>query len=165
MILLSNGKYHKIGGKFTPDIGVIAHSLAHINRFTGHFGTYSVAQHCCHVADRLPAKLQLAGLLHDACEVYLGDVSSPLKKHLTGYAALETMYLARIDQHFKVQTRHPLVVEADLRMLVTEAQAFGADVKNGYWPNAEPYAKRGRKIWSPAEAEQKFLRMFKELTE
>lgn len=60
-----------------PDI---AGSLAKINRFNGCTTTpYSVAQHCCHVARILPPELRLHGLLHDAHEAYIGDVTRPVK--------------------------------------------------------------------------------------
>ena len=63
----------------------IAHSLAQINRFTGHASRpYSVAEHSLLVADlalgeQASASVQLAALLHDAHEAYTGDVSSPVK--------------------------------------------------------------------------------------
>lgn len=65
-------------------IGDIAFATAHINRFTGHVGVYSVAEHCVHVARRVrdlggSEEEQLVALLHDATEAYCGDASSPLK--------------------------------------------------------------------------------------
>ena len=66
------------------DINDIAYAAAHINRFTGHVGVYSVAEHCVHVARRVrdlggTVEEQLVALLHDATEAYCGDASSPLK--------------------------------------------------------------------------------------
>jgi len=69
-------------GHLVPEI---AHSLAQINRFTGHCKRpYSVAEHSLLVADlaRLdgaPPLVQLAALMHDAHEAYVGDVASPIK--------------------------------------------------------------------------------------
>jgi uncharacterized protein len=77
----------------TPDvihIRDIAHHLALINRFNGATETpYSVAQHSVLVADLLLAKKQPAhvclwGLLHDAHEAYLGDLTTPVKYALFG---------------------------------------------------------------------------------
>jgi uncharacterized protein len=77
----------------TPDvihIRDIAHHLSLINRFNGATDTpYSVAQHSVLVADLLLAKKQPAdvclwGLLHDAHEAYLGDVTTPVKAALFG---------------------------------------------------------------------------------
>lgn len=59
----------------------IAHSLSMQCRFNGHTSSfYSVAQHCCLVADLVPAEHQLHALLHDATEAYVGDMVRPLKE-------------------------------------------------------------------------------------
>ncbi len=66
----------------------IAHSLARQCRFNGHCAGYlSVARHCVDVSWRLSNAnagthgLVLArwGLLHDAAETYMGDLSRPMK--------------------------------------------------------------------------------------
>lgn len=68
-----------------PTIAEIAHSLALINRFTGHARRpYSVAEHSLLVADLAAADgasaiVQLAALMHDAHEAFSGDVASPVK--------------------------------------------------------------------------------------
>lgn len=65
------------------EIAVIAHALSKLCRWTGQCREfYSVAQHSIFVAKALRPhgpRLQLLGLLHDAPEAYLGDVSRPLK--------------------------------------------------------------------------------------
>lgn len=58
-----------------PDI---ARHLAHINRYSGAAGRYSVAQHSCLVADLMPRQWRAYGLLHDAHEAYLGDITTPV---------------------------------------------------------------------------------------
>ena len=64
------------------DFDEIGYALARINRFTGHAGVYSVAQHCAHGCDYLESRGEVdaafAFLLHDAHEAYLGDLSTPL---------------------------------------------------------------------------------------
>lgn len=61
----------------------IAHSLSMQCRFNGHTSSfYSVAQHCYLVADLVPAEDQLAALLHDATEAYVGDMVRPLKEEM-----------------------------------------------------------------------------------
>lgn len=126
MIVLSNGEKHYIGKPFTPNIETIATALSNINRYTGHVGQYSVAQHCVLVSQQLPPELRLSGLLHDAPEAYIGDVSAPLKRHIASvYKPLEDHYHRVIDNHFGVTTQHRRVSMIDKRMLITEAKHFG----------------------------------------
>lgn len=62
------------------DINDIAHHLSMICRWGGGTpGFYSVAEHSVRVAAKLPDKLKLWGLLHDAAEAYLGDHVRPMK--------------------------------------------------------------------------------------
>lgn len=76
------------GGRFWPldprpeDVRIedIAHALSMVCRFTGHCARfYSVAEHSVLVS-RLTPTDTLAGLLHDAAEAYVADVSSPVKR-------------------------------------------------------------------------------------
>lgn len=68
----------------------IAAHLARINRFNGATREpYSVAQHSVWVAGAIgfyggDAATQLAGLLHDAPEAYLGDLPTPVQRHIFG---------------------------------------------------------------------------------
>lgn len=64
----------------------IATSLSKICRFNGHLPShYSVAEHCVWVARWVreqgasPQEI-MTGLLHDACEAYVGDMMRPLKR-------------------------------------------------------------------------------------
>lgn len=61
----------------------IAHHLACINRFVGALKTpVNVAQHSVYVSRLLDGTgYELLGLLHDASEAYLGDVSKWVKQH------------------------------------------------------------------------------------
>lgn len=66
----------------------IAHSLSMICRFGGHCKKfYSVAQHCCYVAEVIARnkpeaynQLLLTALMHDAEEAYVGDIIRPIKR-------------------------------------------------------------------------------------
>lgn len=63
------------------DIEDIAHSLARLCRYNGHCGGFiSVARHSIWVAEHLPRDLKMWGLLHDAPEAYLGDMTRPVKR-------------------------------------------------------------------------------------
>ena len=63
----------------------IAHALAHVCRYTGHSRVfYSVAEHSVRISELLEERgfdenSQLTGLLHDASEAYIGDISYPIK--------------------------------------------------------------------------------------
>lgn len=79
----------RIWSLMRPDSGMvhwpdIAEQLAKVPRFCGATPgvVYSVAQHCCLVADILPPALRPYGLLHDAPEVFSGDIPTPYKDAL-----------------------------------------------------------------------------------
>lgn len=164
-IELSDGTNHTLWEPFTPNIEVIAKALSHINRYTGHVGGYSVAQHCVMCAGCAPQEYTLSALLHDAHEAYIGDMSASLKRLVPQYCELEQFYHDQIDAYFGVKTRHPEVCKIDMRMLVTEAKAFGMKFQETI--DVEPYEFDGSDefdVWPPEVAEQTFLVMFKALT-
>ena len=91
------------GVKFNPlepepekiKIEDIAHPLTLACRANGHMTHFfSVAQHsinCAHEAKArgLSRKLQLACLLHDASEAYIGDIVRPMKQYWPEYLEIE----------------------------------------------------------------------------
>ena len=67
--------------RYTFTVQEIAESLSRICRFNGHMGWESVATHSIRVARAVghaPPRVQLAALLHDAHEAYIGDIPGPL---------------------------------------------------------------------------------------
>ena len=100
----------------------IAHALANICRFNGHTKHhYSVAQHCLLVASIVPAEQQLAALLHDATEAYVGDMVRPLKALLPDYSAIEHGIWLAICERFNLEPELPTYVHAaDMIALATE---------------------------------------------
>lgn len=121
----SGRKYHFLSPKL-EDICIedIGFALSNKCRFSGHTQFYSVAEHCVAVARRLPRRLQLAGLLHDAAEAYLGDIPSPLKEHLPDYKNLEGINEAVIEKKFNIllsSNERREIKQADLQALYNEA--------------------------------------------
>ena len=111
----------------------VAAALSKINRFNGHTSRlYSVAEHSLHVVTVMERELHItdpgalyAGLLHDAHEAYVQDLSTPLKTLLGAeWASVERRaqisVLQRFDalEHFMLH--HSAIKVADLTMLATE---------------------------------------------
>lgn len=125
-ICTASGEYVNIldPWSFEPRIEDIAHALSNLARFTGHTRTmYSVAQHSWHVSEILPRRLRLHGLLHDASEAYLGDVSRVLKHFpsMWPYREMEARMQTRICEAFGLPAVEPEAVKAaDLVLLATE---------------------------------------------
>ncbi|MFZ5514673.1 MAG: hypothetical protein ACOZAH_09055 [Pseudomonadota bacterium] len=104
------------------DILDIAHALANTCRFAGHcLEFYSVAQHSVLSTLLVPRKHALAALMHDAAEAYVGDITRPLKPHLSNYAEIEQGVWAVIAEAFDLPLILPESVKhADRVMLATE---------------------------------------------
>jgi 5'-deoxynucleotidase YfbR-like HD superfamily hydrolase len=107
----------------------IAWALSNICRFNGHTSlNYSVAEHSLAVSSTIEKGFELAGLLHDASEAYLGDIASPLKysgiydKYLEVEKRLQTM----IYERYRVNWQDALffVKEADQKALETEQKKY-----------------------------------------
>lgn len=121
----------------------ISHALSNYCRFAGHCKEfYSVAQHSVLVSNILnrhrDPKLELAGLLHDATEAYMGDVTRPLKQLLPEYKALENNLHKIIAAKFEVDLDDPLVKEADNIALMTEARDLLSEKPASWGVNVEP---------------------------
>lgn len=115
-----------------PTLREVCHSLANINRYTGHTRVaYSVAEHSLLVA-RIAREmlgdnpmLQLLCLLHDGHECITGDVASPIKQELgEAWHRFETREQTRFLAHYELldawHTHHAAVKHYDLVALATE---------------------------------------------
>lgn len=113
-------------------IETIAHSLAQINRYTGHaVRPISVAEHSLLVVEILERERQpgpfvlLAGLMHDAHECVTNDLASPAKGVVgNGWAQFEGDWEHRFHTLFNLRYvfKHwgAVIKHADLVALVTE---------------------------------------------
>lgn len=142
----------------------IAHSLAHLCRFTGHVKEfYSVAQHSVYVSHRCAPQDALFGLLHDASEAYLTDIPRPLKyrPEFAFYREAEDRAMFVIASAFNLTTHitPPSVTEADNRILASEARDLMSPLHPEWRVMAEPYERRIYG-WGPDLAKQIFLDRF-----
>lgn len=137
----------------------IAHSLSNLCRWTGHTLTlYSVAEHSVRVCRRLRdigSIYERQGLLHDAHEAIVGDVSSPLKGVLGApWEALESRAKAAVERRFHVYGYPEDVQTADLILLSTEHRDLMRG--DGSWLRHPPLRER-IVPWSPDKAKREFL--------
>lgn len=152
-------------GVHWPDV---IYGLAHINRFCGHAGTYSVAQHSVLVAEQLRPEWKLYGLLHDAAEAYTGDITTPVKRWLVdeGQWQLEAMtervecaVYAAADLTYPVpETIAEAVHVADVRALMTERRDLMAPAPKSWGMEYDAVTPLPDRIvrWSPQQAIARF---------
>jgi hypothetical protein len=145
----------------------IARALSLLCRFTGHVNRfYSVAEHSLLVMQNLPLKFQAWGLLHDAAEAYLGDLSAPLKglAALAPYREIESLVLGAVFERFGLALGivPPMVKQVDLRMLLTERRDLMPSTDNEWSVRGEPFPHKITD-WVPTDIEAQFLRDAKRL--
>ena len=162
------------GIKFFPlhpkneDISIedIAHALSMQCRFTGHVKKfYSIAQHSVYVSYLCDESDALYGLLHDASEAYVSDVSSPLKKldEFKAYMNIEKILQNKIYESFGLDANTPKSVKkADLVMLATEARDLMSPIHSDWRNMEEPYLFSINPL-SPEESKEIFLKRFEQL--
>lgn len=150
----------------------IAHHLALLNRFNGASDMpISVAQHSVYVA-KVVAHLkgspiaQLWGLLHDAHEAYLGDITRPMKAML-GDDLIRSI-VARFD--YAIQSRFAMeadLTDSHLRLVKTaDDMALAAEWRDqmpGDCPLKSPAAPFPVKPVPWHKAEEQFLNTFAHL--
>lgn len=125
----------------------VAHSLAHINRYSGHTcRPYSVAEHsllCATIANAMGASAahQLCVLMHDAHESIVGDVTSPVKQMIgPAWGAFEGQIQHQVLRSFGIYETFvecaELVRLCDLTALASERAALleWHPARNKPWP-------------------------------
>lgn len=150
----------------------IAHALSLINRFTGHTQKpYSVSQHSVMVGALCSPDFRLDGLLHDATEAYITDISRPLKLGIMQECGpflreIEDKIQKVICEKFELTFPEPAEVKTfDNYALGWEAWSFFGHTTNyKHWQHAvkKPEKMFGEKIrpvgWK--KAERLFLKAF-----
>ena len=148
------------------DVRDIAHSLSLQCRFNGHcLKFYSVADHSVRVSKILDHDVALWGLLHDAAEAYLGDLTRPLKRadDARWFREAEDRLLETVAGRFGLSWPMPEAVRAaDDVLLTTEARDLMAPPPEPWGLAAEPLTERIVPL-SPEEAERAFLDRYDEL--
>lgn len=146
----------------------IAHALSMICRFGGHCRPfYSVAEHSVLLSDALRPHgeaVALWGLLHDAAEAYVGDVTRPLKPSLYGFGEIEANIMRVIAERYRLGPMPPAVGDADLRILVDEKRQVMAESSLD-WSALDGVEALGVVIqcWDPPTAKAEFLTRFRDL--
>jgi uncharacterized protein len=128
------------------DILDIAHSNAMICRYTGHCSRhYSVAEHEIIVSRMVPEADALAGLLHDASECIVNDLSRPLKRTLgkqNPIFAFEHRVQQAIFTQFGINPEIPESVHhADIQICVLEKRVLMPRSDKWDLPYDEPTGK------------------------
>jgi hypothetical protein len=160
------------------DLEDIAHALSMICRFAGHTREfYSVAEHSVLVAllgnrSDFSPEFNLALLLHDAAEAYVGDIISPVKRLLAPASdSLERQWLRAIETKFNLENRlsdmDQSIHKADRLALSIEVSKLFYPVDPAWWTKFEKPTKiqllSQVHCVSPADAKRQFLEYFNAL--
>lgn len=170
-ILLRSGNYFNFEHPGTSEVFIedIAHALSNICRFGGHTHTfYSVAQHSVLVSNALDfnnQSFQMAALLHDAAEAFIGDIQRPLKQLLPDYKVIEERVERAIFPIFGVSYPLPQCIKiVDLVLLATEQRDLMPE-HDDEWAlikNIKPLPER-IVPWAPDKAFREFMMRYEEL--
>lgn len=150
------------------DIEDIAHHLSHVNRYSG--GTrvpYSVCNHSILVAylmrlNGASIDGQLLGLMHDASEAYINDITSPLKRLLPTYRDIEANITKVIQRKFMLTEdleQVELLAQCDHAAFFLEASQLTRRVVKV--PVGMVLPTDEMKVLPPEEARRVFLTLFK----
>lgn len=173
---------YDIGTDIMPGVTIreVAHSLARINRFTGHSQLpISVARHSVFVSELLDFDSEVAmyGLLHDMAESVTGDISYPMKKALRAYSTDTALALDEITFQAEValarvfgvkwpmpEETERLVKRADNTATMTEKRELMSECPRP-WDMLKEKAshRRARSTTCPYEDAALFMERYSEL--
>jgi 5'-deoxynucleotidase YfbR-like HD superfamily hydrolase len=146
------------------DINIIdiAHSLSNTCRFGGHCKNfYSVAEHSLLVGKKMhdiSKGITLAGLLHDAAEAYIGDVTRPVKIKFPFIEEIESNIRNCIYAKFDLDySKYQNIIETvDKRVLMTELKEL-IEYTGEYLVKEEPYTDLEIQCLEPKIVKNMFL--------
>lgn len=155
---------------FAFSVPSIAHALSRIARFTGHIDrddddfSYSVAQHSVMVSSLLPPEHALEGLMHDAQEAFVGDMSTPLKNMVgDAYRNIEDRVYEAIAERFALPlTMTPMVKDADRLALRAEQRDLFPDDERLRRANSDVFIDPIKTL-TPDQARREFIERFIEI--
>ncbi len=155
-----------------PDPSVItlkdvAAALARTGRFAGQTPRFhSVAQHSVICAQRVRdlgggPRLVMGALMHDAAELGLSDIPTPVKRMIRGHrkleAVLDAAILAALSLPADLPLHTPQVKEVDRWCLAAEVR----DLLGTSWEGVPPYEGPRLQLGLPARAaERQFLKEY-----
>lgn len=158
------------------NIGDIAYALARLPRYCGHTKgePYSVAQHSYYVSQHCGAIHAMWGLLHDAPEAYVNDISRPVKQYMrhlaiTGVSPfddLEGRVTRAVCLKFNLPLEEPPIVKvADNNLLCTERRDLFDNTEDWHHRPANGFDELPFTIkpWKWRVAEASFLERFHQL--
>ncbi len=149
----------------------VAHALAMECRFGNHTPTfYSVAQHSVLVSRLVAPSIAMYGLLHDAHEAYMGDMTRPVKNSMGQGLTNYTLACGRVQKAIEMALgvvepdwgTLELVKLADNIALATEKRDLLVDGP-GKWKPLPPPAHETIKPWTFEWAREAFMFRFREI--
>lgn len=176
--LINGGRWYPSRPDNEISIEQVAHALSGLARFTGHAkridgNVYTVAEHSVKLSYLVPT---LTGLMHDAHESIINDLSKPVKVYIGGSyskleGAIEEQFASIFDLDFPMKSE---VKRADIHMVLIEAFDLLESKGNG-WGYYEKERQEAMKLyieqpelraecWSPEHAYERFMVRYMDLT-
>lgn len=145
MVITRSRRYINVLDPEPVDIFIedIASGLGNTCRYNGQVPFFSVAQHSIMMANSLSRqkrKWRLAVLLHDAHEAYLGDITAPVRQHISGFVELINVWNKAIYTRFGLR---------DWEMFADEIKAMDVKALENEWDILYGRKKRSVSLWNP----------------